>query len=162
MPEKPTFVNYLALAGFLVVAWLLFSGYFLPLILFLGAISVVFVVYIVHRMDIADHEGAPIHITADILLYLPWLLWQIILSNIAVTKCVLGPRDAVSPVLFRAPMSQKTPLGHVIYANSITLTPGTVSVHMEEDTVLVHALEQAGADDVLSNAMDARVTRMEG
>ena len=114
------------------------------------------------RMDVIDHEGHPIHLSFKALYFWPWLIWQIILSNIEVAKRVLLPGYNVSPNIILVPAKQKTDLGKVIYANSITLTPGTISLELEHDEILVHALTHGGADDLAGGEMHDRVVKMEG
>ena len=96
------------------------------------------------------------------ILYVPWLLLAIFRSNIDVASRILNPRLPVSPTLIRTRATQKTALGKVIYANSITLTPGTVSVDVEDDVVLVHALSRESAEELADGEMDRRVTALEG
>lgn len=142
--------------------WLLLSGHFSAAFLGLGFLSSVLVVVVAQRMDIVDREGHPVHLVGRALRYWSWLGWEIVKSNIEVTRCVLDPRHAISPVMFRAKSSQRTDLGRVIFANSITLTPGTLSTRLEGDEIEVHALTREMARDVLSGEMDRQVTRMEG
>jgi multicomponent Na+:H+ antiporter subunit E len=146
----------------LAAGWLLLSGYFQFLLLALGAGSVVFCLWIAMRMDLIDHEGVPLHITWAALRYLPWLLWEIVKANIDVAKRVIAPSLPIAPSLFDAPVSQKTDLGQALYANSITLTPGTVSVDLDPGVIRVHALHEGAADGVLEGEMDARVSAVEG
>ena len=96
------------------------------------------------------------------LTYWPWLLWEIAKAGWDVTKIILHPDLPISPELIRVPASQRTDLGRVIYANSITLTPGTISVETDEETILVHALTRAGAEGLESGDMDRRCTAFEG
>ncbi len=142
--------------------WLVLSGYFdNGLLLTFGALSVLFVVYLAHRMDVVDHEGAPVHLTFRILLYWPWLFWEIVKANWDVTKRVLSPSLDISPTLFVVKTSQETEIGQVLYANSITLTPGTVSIDLMDDEILVHALSLPAAKDLEEGGMDAKVTQTE-
>jgi len=113
-------------------------------------------------MDLVDHEGHPIHLGWRAVTYLPWLSWEIIKANIDVARIIIDPKLPISPVLFRTPASQKTELGQVIYANSITLTPGTVSVTTAHQIIDVHALTEGAAQEVESQRMDKRATEMEG
>jgi multicomponent Na+:H+ antiporter subunit E len=83
-------------------------------------------------------------------------------ANIDVARRVLSPSLPISPKLFTTPASQKTDLGQAIYANSITLTPGTVSVDLDPGEITVHAISREGADDVSGGEMDRRVTEVEG
>ncbi len=110
------------------------------MLLSLGVISVVLTVWIAKRMRILDGETAPYLTTPQTLVYFAWLFIQIIKANIAVVRAVLSPDMAVSPTLVRIPTPQKSDIGKVMFANSITLTPGTVSVDIQDDHILVHAL----------------------
>lgn len=148
----------------LCAGWLLWSGYFKPLLLGLGLASVAASVYIAMRMRRTDGEGAGFSIIDHIhqlATYWPWLLVEIAKSNLDVAKIVLRPKIEVDPVMIRVKVSQKTGMGKTIYGNSITLTPGTITVDVENDEFLVHALTQAGADGVLEGEMDRRVAALE-
>jgi len=149
------------LALSLALLWLLLSGHYVPLLLVLGALSVALCVLIVLRMDLIDHEGVPIHLTPSALRYWPWLLVEIVKSNIDVAWRVVSPGLDISPTLFETRCSQHSDLGQVIYANSITLTPGTVSADLDSGVIVVHALTEAGATAVLGGEMDRRVTELE-
>jgi len=145
----------------LYALWLLLSGYWTdPLLLSLGLASVALTVFVAWRMEGLDHEGVPVNVTVHALVYWPWLLWQIVLANLAVAKVILAPRRA-TPRLEWVPASQRTDVGRAIYANSITLTPGTISVQIDRDRILVHALESSGIDDLIEGAMDRRVAWVE-
>ncbi|MDP6037346.1 MAG: Na+/H+ antiporter subunit E, partial [Candidatus Latescibacteria bacterium] len=74
---------------------------------------------------------------------------------------VLSPGLPISPRVVRVVATQKTDLCRVIYANSITLTPGTVSLVLDGEEIVVHALTKEAADDVESGDMDRRVTGLE-
>ncbi len=155
-------VHAISLGIVLAVVWLLLSGHYEPLILALGLASCVVVVAITRRMDLVDHEGHPIHLTMRVVGYWPWLAWEIVKANIDVAKRVLAPRMAISPTLVRLSASQKSDLGLVIYANSITLTPGTVAVDVEPGEILVHALSRDAAKELEAGEMDRRVSQLEG
>ncbi len=142
--------------------WLLLSGYFTAFLMAAGAGSAIAVVLIARRMEIADHEGHPIHLGLSALTYWPWLVVEIVKSAWDVSKIILNPRLPISPTLIRVKTSQKTEVGVVVYANSITLTPGTISVDVSHGEILVHALTQEGAAGLQSGEMDRRVTRFEG
>ncbi len=142
--------------------WLLLSGHFEPLLLTLGAFSCLLVVLIALRMEVIDHESHPLHLTPRLPLYWIWLLWEIVKSNLAVARLILAPRLSISPTVVRVTATQKSDLGRVIFANSITLTPGTVSMSLDDDQIEVHALTNGMADQLETGAMDRRVTRLEG
>lgn len=152
----------LSLGLVLFAAWLLLSGHYEPLTIGFGIASCVLVVFIVARMRVVDREGFPIHLSPAAVTYWPWLIWQIVLANIDVTRRVLSPGRAISPTLVRLKASQKSDVALVTYANSITLTPGTISVDVDPGEILVHALSRDGAEDLKRGEMDRRVTRMAG
>jgi len=142
--------------------WLLLSGHYDPLLLGFGAFSCILVVAISLRMDVVDREGHPIHLGARALTYFPWLLLEIVKSSIDVARRILDPRLPISPTRVRVKAGQPSELGQMIYANSITLTPGTVSMSVEDGYIDVHALTAEGAMALREGEMDRRVTRMVG
>lgn len=142
--------------------WLLLSGHYTPLLLTLGAVSCVLVVYIARRMDVVDEEGLPLHIGFRFLVYLPWLLWEVFKSNLRMARIVLDPRLPISPKLGRYPIRYRTDLAKVIYGNSVTLTPGTVTTAIEGDTIEVHVLEGDGFGTDEADPMIRRVHWVEG
>ena len=145
----------------LFVVWLLWSGHLEPLLLTFGLASVALVMAITHRMDRISESGADEYPTFRFLGYVPWLLWQIFKSNLEIARIILNPRLPVSPRLLRVRASQRTAVGQVIYANSITLTPGTISLDLREGQILVHALTADSAAGVESGDMDRRVSSLE-
>lgn len=154
-------VHAVTLGLVLFASWLLLSGIFEPLILLLGVFSCAVVVVIAMRMDVVDHEAVPVHLTFKVILYWPWLFWEIVKANIDVTKRVIGLAE-ISPTMVRIKATQKTDLGLVIFANSITLTPGTISIDVEEDGhILVHAISRDGTHGLEGGDMDRRVSEME-
>lgn len=155
-------LHAISLSAVLFGTWLLLSGFFTPLLLSFGVLSLVIAVVVALRMDVIDHESHPIHLTWRIPAYWLWLLIQIIKANIDVAKTILGMGEPASPNIINVKPSQRSELGQVIYANSITLTPGTISVELENGEIMVHALTRGSADDLATGAMDRRVTRLEG
>lgn len=145
----------------LAVFWLLNSGYYTLLILSLGLISIALVLYLAHRMDVVDHESQPLHLTLKMPGYHLWLAKEIILSNISVVKHIWLGNETISPVLTTIKASQKTDMGKVIYANSITLTPGTVAVDLVGDQITVHALSRNNIEALQAGEMDRRISRLE-
>ena len=147
---------------FLFVLWLMLSGIFEPLLLFLGLLSSLLVAWLAHRMDVIDHEGFPIHFSLKAITYWPWLIWEILKANVDIALLVIKPNLEISPVLFKSKVSQRSNVGAVTYANSITLTPGTITLALNDDSVEVHALTVGAADEVISGRMDRRVCKIEG
>ena len=157
-------MRYIFFCVFSFITWLLWSGHYSfyhTLVLTMGILSCAFVVYLADRLDIIDEEGHPVHLIWGLILYIPWLLWAIIKANIDVAKRILSPRLPIAPRIVRVNGTQKTDLCRVIFANSITLTPGTVSLDLDEEDIVVHALTEEAADDVQSGDMDRRVTALE-
>ena len=145
--------------------WLLLSGFFdNSLLLSFGALSCALVVFVAWRVETIDPEEQPLRprLGPQLLWYWPWLLWQIVLANVDVVKRILDPKLPIAPMLITLKPSQRSDLGRVIYANSITLTPGTVTTNLSGDTLEVHALTREAADSLRRGNMDRRVTRLEG
>ncbi len=155
-------LHVLALSAMLSGFWLINSGHYTPLFLFFMVVSVFFVVLLCHIMDVVDGESQPLNLTFTIPLYWLWLIKEVVLSNIAVVRCVWLGKGSISPTVFTVTAHQKTDIGKVIYANSITLTPGTVSMDLEGDQITVHALTKDTAASLLEGEMDRRVCRVEG
>ncbi|MEQ8177339.1 MAG: Na+/H+ antiporter subunit E [Amphiplicatus sp.] len=155
--------RFIILGLALAALWLLLSGYFdVPMLLSLGAISVIFTVIVSARAGMLDEEGAPLRMLPRITGYWIWLASEIGKANVVVAREALAIKPRLSPKMFKVPMAQRTAAGKVTFANSITLTPGTVSVHVEEDHIVVHALTGALADEAAIADMGARVARTEG
>ena len=149
------------LAVVLFLLWLVLSGIYTPILIAFGVLSSIIVAWIAYRMDVADHEGFPIQLSWKAISYWPWLIIEIIKSNIAVARIILGSRENIKPILIRIPANQKTELGQVTYANSITLTPGTVSIAVGENMIDVHSLSKAAAQDLQQGVMHDKVCRLE-
>ena len=124
----------------MVAAWLTLSGYFIPMILTFGAISIAIVVWMSRRMGILDAETVPYLSLLQTISYFVWLFAEIVKANVQVVKAVLSPDLEVSPTLVKIPLNTDADIAETMFANSITLTPGTVSVDMQPDHILVHAL----------------------
>ena len=142
--------------------WLLWSGHFEPLLLSFGVLSCAVVVTIARKMRIVDREGAPVELALRALAYVPWLLWELVKANIDVTRRILDPRLPISPRIIKVKAGQRHDITRVIYANSITLTPGTVSVDTNGDEITIHALTEEAARAVETGDMNRRVSRLEG
>jgi multicomponent Na+:H+ antiporter subunit E len=155
-------MRLISLGGFLFAFWLALSGHYTAVLVTAGAASALICVLAAVRMRAADTEGHPVELFAGAATYFPWLIWEITKSAWAVTKIILHPRLPISPTMTVVSASQKSRAGIATYANSITLTPGTISVEVAQEEILVHALTHAGAEALLEGEMDRRVTRFEG
>ena len=145
----------------LSVLWLLLSGYFEVLILTMGFSSVVIILWITYCMDIIDQENHPIHFTVRSFRFLPWLIKEIVLANIKVARTIISRKIKLTTSVLKVRSSQATEVGQVIYGNSITLTPGTVTIGIEKDIITVHALTHDAAFDLKSGEMDRQITNIE-
>lgn len=149
----------------LIANWLLWSGHFNNLFLIgLGMGSCLLCLLLALRMRIVDDEGTPIQlgVIRPFFWYAPWLAKEIVKSNIEVAKIILSPVMPLRRNLIRVPTKQKSEIGRVILANSITLTPGTVSVRLQDKTILVHGLNVQGTADDISGEMGDRICQLEG
>ena len=153
-------IKALLLFVFYFVIWLLLSGHYDPLLLILGVLSCITCLYVTWKAKFIDEEGLPLHLLIRLPIYTVWLFKEIIKANIDTAKIIIFNNP--DPQNFRVKSSQKTEAGKVTYANSITLTPGTVTTVLDGDILEVHALSSDMADDVKSGAMDKKVSWLEG
>jgi len=151
-----------ALVVTLFAFWLLLSGIYTPFLVLSGLGASIAVAALAWRMGVADPEGHPIQWSPGIAAYWPWLIKEIACSGWQVTRIILDPRLPISPTLARFTPSQRSTVGLVTHANSITLTPGTITVEAEREGFLVHSLTRAGAEGLANSEMDRRVSRLEG
>jgi multicomponent Na+:H+ antiporter subunit E len=141
----------------LFMLWLGLSGQLNTLMLSLGLASTLFVVYISHRMDIIDSEVYPAHMTPLLISFWAFLSREIVIANIDVLKRIFKPGKNISPQMIELPLTLKTDLSRVIYANAITLTPGAVCVQLNKDSITVHTLSKEAAEDLRSGRMEKAV-----
>lgn len=153
-----------SLALVLFVFWLLLSGHTDPFLVTAGAVTSILIAWLGRSLDYADQEGHPIELLPRALLYWPWLIKEAGLSALAVARTLLDPALPIKPRLMRVKYSQRTADGVDTYANSITLTPGTITVDVKTRNreFLVHALDDRSAEGLETGEMDRRVTAMEG
>lgn len=150
-----------SLAVVLALLWLGISGVYKPLLFVLGAGSVAFVVWMSRRMDVVGVEHNPVLYSWRLPVYWLWLLWEIAKSNVEVARAALAPHGQVHPTIIRVPMNLGSAVGKVTYANSITLTPGTVTLLLEDDYLEVHALLESSAASLRSGTMERKIAWLE-
>jgi len=153
--------KFFGLFLFLYLIWLLLSGHYSLLFMALGFISCLGGVFLAHKMGLVDEEGIPAQLVPAIFRYIPWLSGTIIRSNIDVAMRILNPRLPISPEVIRVPATQRTSPGRVLYANSITLTPGTLSLELTNSDIEVHALSLQATKELQSGDMGKRVASLE-
>jgi multicomponent Na+:H+ antiporter subunit E len=153
-----TMKHTISLGLLLGILWWVLSGYAKPLLLAFGAFSVLFTLWLARRMDAIDHESHPIHMSLGLMRFWVRLIVEIVVSNLQVLGAILSPRpNAIQPHFLRVRVRQTSDLGKVILANAITLTPGTVSVALIGDELLVHALTRASGQAVRDGQLDLLV-----
>ena len=156
------FYSLSALLGLFVFWWLL-SGIHTPFLIAAGAASTLAVLLFARRMDYFDRQGRPARLGwRELFSYWPWLGKEIVLAAWDVSRRIIDPRLPITPTLVRFKPLQSTELGLVIHANSITLTPGTITVEVSKGEMLVHALSASGAAELAGSEMDRRVAALEG
>ncbi|MCB1875346.1 MAG: Na+/H+ antiporter subunit E [Chromatiales bacterium] len=143
--------------------WLLLSGFWHDsLLLGLGGVSVLLVAVLAARIERRDPEHHYLSLLVQLGAYWFWLLRKILVANRDVVLAIWRPqRYPISPTEIRLASSQRTPTGRTIFANSITLTPGTVAMEVDDEGIVVHALQTQAAQDLARGEMDRRVSRLE-
>ena len=154
-------MRYIRFALLVAITWLLLSGHYTILILSLGLLSVLTVTWLFWRMDRVDGELAMLPIRPRLFYYLLWLMWQVVLSNIDLVRRIWDPSLPIRPTWQRLDIKVTSTLAKTLYANSITLTPGTITLRVLGDDILVHALSQDDVTFLQQGEMDRRVTRLE-
>ena len=165
MNARHAFHQGLVLTGTLVVLWLGLSGHYTGLLLSVGALSVALCVWLGVRMGVMDEEMHPAQFHfLPCVLYAAWLTREVVMSALDVARRVLDPALPIQPRVVRLPLAQRTDAGRAVYANSITLTPGTISAAVSErkHEILVHSLTEEGAEALEEGSMDRRVSVFEG
>lgn len=152
-----TFARMLALLIPLVAAWLLWSGLYKPLLLGLGVFSCVLTIYIKYRMDYFRTEVFALQFSRRLIVYWLWLSKEVFKSSLDVARIILSPSLPISPRVVTIKASSENPVDQATLANSITLTPGTLAVDVHNGEITVHALTEAGADELMKGEMDRRV-----
>lgn len=156
-------ILFVSLMAFYVVLSGQVMGAGAPKLMILGAVTCAAITALARRLGILDDEGLPFRYWLRTAAYMPWLMWQVLLANIDVLKRVWKPGKLdIDPQMIRVPHELRTAYGVATYMNSITLTPGTVTVDVGDDELLVHALTKDAAEDLQSGEMHRRVKHVEG
>lgn len=154
-------MHYVSLFAALMTVWLLLSGQSEPLYLGSGVLASLFVTYVAVRMGGAGRARMPLRLARAVTVYWPWLFYKIVVANFDVAYRVWHPRLPISPRFLRVRSRITSDICAATYANSITLTPGTVSVAAERDRLLVHALTEEGAREIMAGEMHDKVRGLE-
>ncbi|MDI6889579.1 MAG: Na+/H+ antiporter subunit E [Thermodesulfovibrionales bacterium] len=155
-------MRYIITFLLLFLNWVIWSGMLDAFHLSLGVISCILVTYMTHDILFKREKFSSKHIVEVIrfIKYIPWLLYQIFLSNIHVASLVLNPKMPIKPELIRFKTKLKKDISLTTFANSITLTPGTITADIIEGEFYVHALSKKVADDLLAGEMENRVAHI--
>lgn len=151
-----------AMVPILGVFWLVLSGHFDPLLLALGAVSVAVVCGMAWRGDFYLHRDVTVRFALRLPWFFLWLAWQVFVAAVSVVRKVWSPRLNLRPVVAPTPVDDLNELAQVVYANAITLTPGTLTLDVNDDRILVHGLGQADVDQLDRGAMARQVRRLGG
>jgi len=154
---KTPYARILILLLLLIAAWVLWSGYLKPLLLGLGALSCVLTVWIVRRMGYFDDETFAFHYDWRLLGFWAWLGSEVVKSSLEVARVVLRRKIEVEPTVVDIDGSGLGPVDLVLLGNSITLTPGTLTLDVYEGRLRVHALTREGAAALEGGEMQRRV-----
>jgi multicomponent Na+:H+ antiporter subunit E len=159
--ERPS-NNLRRLAVFLILFafWLLLSGHFDLFHLSLGLLCSLLVAFVSHDLLIENISGLKrLRKTWRFVLYVPWLIYQIVVANLHVAYLILNPK-VIDPRIVRFKTRLKSQFSMVTLGNSITLTPGTITMDIIDGEFVVHALSKKVADDILSGEMERRVAHV--
>ncbi|MFT6408948.1 MAG: multicomponent Na+:H+ antiporter subunit E [Arenicella sp.] len=148
-----------SLLAVLIVAWLLWSGIYKPLLLGLGAFSCGLSVYLAYRIGFF-RQASGLHIIPRLPGYWFWLLIEIFKSSFDVAKIILNPKLPISPTMIEIDAEPQGPIGQAILGNSITLSPGTVTVDVYEGRLQVHCLTREGAQALLAGDANSRAAAL--
>ena len=151
-PDSPKTISVIVYFILLFALWFVLSGYLKTLLLFFGLISVIFVLWMSVRSKSLNYDAFPLKLLIKLPIYWIWLIKEIIKSGLTTTKIIWKGNH--TPQLIKVKASQKNDTGKANYANAITLTPGTVTIEINKDTFLVHALSKELAEDLQSGDMD--------
>jgi len=144
----------------LMVVWLLWSGYLKPLLVILGVISCVIVLIISSRMGYLEQDSEWQRLLLRFPRYWLWLSKEMIKSNLQVARVILSPRLKLEPTLVTIDALPRDELGQAILGNSISLTPGTLTLRVEGGKLRVHCLTRSGARDLVAGEMNRRVAEL--
>jgi multicomponent Na+:H+ antiporter subunit E len=159
--EKSVLQNFIVTFLLLFAFWALLSGKFDAFHLTLGVICSLIIAYFGHDLLFANVRVGDIRVIVQrFLAYVPWHIYQIVLANFHVAYLALSPKLPISPKIIRFKTKLESDISWVTLANSITLTPGTITIDIEEGEFVVHALSGKLADDLNTGEMEDRIAHV--
>jgi multicomponent Na+:H+ antiporter subunit E len=155
-------LNRVLITTFLLFAlWLLLSGQLDTLLLCLGMISCLFVTWLSHRLGLLDPNLHALRFNLNLPKFLPWFFLEVIKSNLDISWRILHPKLPISPNISVVPISQHSKVGKAVYANCITLTPGTYTLDINSDVIKVHSLTNKSSENLQQEKMSKRILALE-
>ncbi|HET6564233.1 MAG TPA: Na+/H+ antiporter subunit E [Xanthomonadales bacterium] len=142
------------------LTWLLWSGFYTPLLLMLGAASCALVTFLAIRTGFFDRELYTLHLGPRLPAYWWWLIREIIKANFTVARIVLHPRLPIQPRIIRIDASGLPNASQATLANSITLTPGSLTLDIDNNRIEVHCLTAESAADLEQGEMLRRARKL--
>lgn len=160
--------------GLLLGLWLLLSGHYDVFHISMGVFSALIVVLLHVRLrkyyffeeELAEAKARMKDVFTvrlrygRVLFYVPWLIWQIVVASLQVAAVVLNPKMPIDPALLRFKTKFPNTSARVILANSITLTPGTITVQIKDDEFLVHALMDVSSSGIMDDSLPGEVAKL--
>ena len=153
-------LQYAVLSAALFLFWLTLSGHYSLLFLFFGLVSVSLVILLLYRMDKVDNEPAYIPLTLRLIRYAIWLIRAVIKANIDVTRRIWQPSLPISPQWQQLPISLKSARSKTLFANSITLTPGTLTTEIKGEYFLIHSLTKESMEELHRGEMENQIKHL--
>ena len=141
--------------------WILLSGSFDPNELAIGLVLSTVVAWMANRL-LWTADDAPVltpRQAGRFIVYVGFLIKEIVWANIFVAEKVLDPRLPIDPVIIEHKSALKRPVSETALANSITLTPGTLTVDVDDSVFFVHCLNREFADDIASRKLDHMIAK---
>lgn len=154
MSRRATITKIVEVAILIAIWWVL-SGIFDVLHFGTGVVTAI-VIALLSR-DVLDQTRLRV---GRLLFYVPWLAWQIFLSNLRVARVVLSPRMPIRPVFISEPPGVTGDRALTVLAMSTTLTPGTLTIDVGRDEIFIHALDEASARDTRDQVIARQVGRV--
>ncbi len=126
------------------IAWLVIAGFSVTELILGGVVSLILAFIITKYVNYSFGFSAIWHAVKFIFIYIPVFIYKLVLANLDMAYRVLSPKLPINPGVVKVPTEIKNDFGKLVLANSITLTPGTLSMDVEDDGVLVHWVNVKG------------------
>jgi len=149
--------TFIILFGF----WLLLSGHYDLFHISIGLLCCGLVSHATHDLLFANPRAGDMRVIVKrFITYIPWLFYQIVLSNMHVVRLALGPKNLIDPKIIEFKTKLESDISFVTLANSITLTPGTITLDIRDGVFYVHAVSKKTAEDLLTGEMEDKIAHI--